>query len=221
MKKLLGLTATLFLTATGANANTGTSYCVFNGWGVGLDLGWVGTNVAISFPGSNADKMNFGNGLVGGRLEWMRSSANSLLYGMGFGLGSGFSTSTQALISNGVNMGSVKLQRTIYGEMTARLGYNANNLWAFYGLLAGRVQKLKVAGTLTETGTATINFSQNKAIWGWAPGFGVDAKLSKTVSVGVEYKYYFEQNMTTAIGSLNNNLKINSHNIVARLTYHF
>ena len=221
MKKVLALAVVSALTASVAVADSGRN--VFTGWSAGVHGGWASTranptlylNSAIQ---SNTAADNFNQGFAGAHLDWTRSAPNSWLHGLGVALGSGFSSSdTDMLNPAGVKLANYNVKRQFYGELVARLGWNCHDKWALYALAAVRLQNVKVdLNLLNGTSRSTTN-----QIWSIAPGLGVDYKFANRFSAGLQYRYTFDQNFEWNTGANRVSSNLNSHNVLARVSYHF
>ena len=221
MKKVLALAVISALTVSTAMADH--AHNSFNGWSVGVHGGWSSTranptlylNSALQ---NNTAADNFNQGFAGAHVDWTRSTTNSWLYGLGFALGSGFAGSGHDMLNSaGVKLAHYRVDRQFYGELIGRVGWNYHNRWALYALAAVRLQNVKTHLKLNN-GTS---FNENTQIWSIAPGLGADYKFSRHFSAGLQYRYTFDQNSEWNTGANRISSNLNSHNVLARVSYHF
>lgn len=244
MKKILMLSAALCLFANGADATR-----PFNGWSVGIHGGWNQAKIDLerndilnslqTVNGIRVDgDIKFNSGFAGVHFDWTKSRANDLLFGFGLNIGYGFGSPTHTAIEGkNINVknqysgtGKVELEqkRKLYGELIARLGWNFDNKWTLYGLVAARAQGVDNKGKITGSNiTIGKNFKgsgsfeledTSKVTYGFAPGAGFDVRINECWSIGAEYKYYFDKNIDSGVLS---DLKMRSHNALFRVNYHF
>lgn len=236
MKKVLMMTAALCTWGTLAQA----ACSPFNGWAIGVHGGWNQDRVDLDFPGTILDKkLRFNTGFAGLHLDWTTSKTNGFLFGIGFNLGHGFGSSTDTLV-DGTNVDAanntnytgkieVELKKKFYGELSTRLGWNFDNKWALYGILAAKAQSSKITtkadsnGTLYgRTVTAGTQRTDSAVLLSFAPGVGVDFKVTDRWTVGGQYKYYIEASAAkAALGGADTKAKISAHNLLVRVSYHF
>ena len=235
MKKLLMATVALCTFASSADAAR-----PFNGWSVGLNGGWNQDRVKFDASGSTLDKkMTFNTGFAGLHFDWTKSQANAFLFGFGFGLGYGFGSPSDTVVDGvNINQGGVvinntkiemKIKRKFASEFSTRLGWNFNNKWALYGILAARAQAVdtsfKIHGN-GNVGGVVFNGSyetskESDVVYGFAPGFGFDVRVNESWSVGGQYKYFFENSAKAKFGSESTKAKMSAHNALIRVSYHF
>ncbi len=214
--KLLAIALTLGVSQAAIAHSTN-----YNGWAVGASVGWIGSSLKVSTPlMTTTQKLNFNHTAFGVHADWYKTNSNNLLMGYGFGVGyhSGNPSKTVQETST-VNV-QMKQQRKFYAEVVGRLGWNLGNS-ALYALAA-------IKGTQIENKTQQLNTNnfanKNKFVWGIAPGVGGDVKINKNWSMGAEYRYFFEKsgNIASAAPALQINVKqMRSHNLRARVSYHF
>ena len=72
--------------------------------------------------------------------------------------------------------------------LRARVGYTPNDTTLFYATGGGAYAKIKnVFATTNTLNTFTTNGS--KDVWGFQVGGGVEQKITRNISIGVEYLY--------------------------------
>jgi opacity protein-like surface antigen len=208
-KTLLAATAAILALASveGAIAN-----CGFNGWSAGVNAGWMSTKANFKSNGTSVNKANYSTAPIGVHLDWTQSAANAWLYG--FGLEAGYAAGKP---SNNFRSGGVNYKATFdprfYGAVSARLGWNFNNQWALYGLVAGRALNTKLS--ITSAGSSA---SSSKTVLGLGAGVGADVKVAERWTLGVQYRHFWDSSVKF---SNTDKVDLRSHNVIAKLSYSF
>lgn len=209
-KTLLGATAALFALASVEGA---VASCGFNGWSAGVNAGWMSTKADIKTANTKMNSSNYSTAPIGVHADWTQSVANSWLYG--FGLEVGYAAGKP---SNTFRYGASNYKATVdprfYTALNARLGWNFNNNWALYGLVATRALNTKISVANT---TANTTVAKTKTVWGLGLGGGADVKVAERWTLGVQYRYFWDNNVKFA----NDKVELRSHNVIAKLSYSF
>lgn len=220
-----------------AAANPVEAAKTFNGWSVGLNGGWNQDKVKVDLDDDDLDtKKSFNTGFAGIHFDWTKSKANSFLFGIGFGLGYGFGSSTETIFERAAAVGAdtfvgkveFELKRGFSGEFNTRLGWNFNDKWALYAVLAARAQSVKITGKVTGNGGTVdgdpirnTNVSSSDVVYGFAPGVGFDVRINEAWSIGAQYRYFFETSAKAKLTGNDKSQKIRAHNALVRVSYHF
>jgi opacity protein-like surface antigen len=70
--------------------------------------------------------------------------------------------------------------------------------------------------------TPSVNLvSHSKSVWGLGLGAGADVKVAERWTLGVKYRYFWDQSITKKIGATNYKAKLGSHTVVGALSYNF
>lgn len=209
----------------------------FKGWSVGLQGGWNQDRVDFDFSVNELDsKQTYNTGFGGVYFDWTTSDANSFLFGLGFGVGYGFGSTNNKLFERKAAVGAdtfvgkleSKLKRGFYGELNTRLGWNFDNKWSLYAVLAARAQSVEYKTTLTSNGGRLDgeviqgkSRSDSDVLYAFGPGVGFDVSVNKAWSVGAQYRYFFENSVKAKLNNAESSYKARSHNALIRVSYHF
>jgi len=160
---------------------------------------------------------------------------NDLYLGLGLSAGTSFGNPSKSVLSGKGNLEhgfsldgdvTLKQKRKFYAELTPRVGFKFNNNSIIYVLLSVRHSQLE--STLSSTNDirkagniylAKGTYKNKSSRVGVAPGLGFDTKLGQHWSIGAEYKYFFEKDLTFADGKAK--ASSGTHNLLAKVSYHF
>lgn len=231
LNKIL-LAAASALTLMGAVQAEAAAY---NGFSMGATAGWTSNSVKLSGTGTSLDKsLRFNQAPFGLFVQYSKSAPQSVFFGIGLEAGYHFGSAKKNLFEGTIAQnniafaGKIELEhkRKFYSEIAAKLGYTFSDS-VLYGLVALRGTQventLSANAILTENGQVVIRANGKKSnkdfVFGFGPGVGFDMKINDKWSVGAEYKFMFEKSVSAALSK--ENIKMNSHNLMARLSYHF
>lgn len=220
----------------------------YKGWSIGIEGGYARVHNKIKWNKDKdkqsiamlkamglkvAHKTYHNMELVGVNADYHQTLLKQIYLGAGIGLGTYFGKSKADLINWGFVGNKVKVtmsyKRSLFGNFTTRVGYNFNNKCILYGLGAVHITKVNY-DFITDTdipATGYKNYGQKKnSKWsiGFGIGAGVNFKLTKAVSAGVEYRYILEPKVKVVVDEDNDKLftiKPRIHQIGLRINYHF
>lgn len=233
IKKFLLATCAVGTLFAAADAKAG----VFNGWSVGAFVGWERSNVEIELDGLPDFDESFNGIPVGLFVNWSKSSPNSWYFAAELGAGYGFTRGEKTIVNGtltGANGASAtgrvtyQLRKKLFVEFTPKLGWNFGQ-GIVYGLVSLKgtqtEHEVKFSGTLRDAQGNTVSGQQTLSTDDFLGAFGIgggfDFKVSDCISTGLEYKYFFEKSAGAERGNYDTSYKMRSHNVTARLTYHF
>lgn len=213
MKNVIFATAAAALLATSAHAN-----CAKSNWSVGVVAGWQGTDgKAKTAAGTKLNDTTYSSAPIALALDWNHSVANSWMYGFGIEAGYIAGNPSNNFSYLGTNY-KATLKPNAFGTLNARLGWDFGNKWALYGLVSGRAMGAKAElKDLSVTPNTTI--SSSDTVWGIGLGAGVNVKFAERWSAGVEYRYYWDQDI-----DFDNNqgkVELGSNVVLAKVSYNF
>lgn len=217
MRHILLATAAAAILATSAQAN-----CAKSNWSVGLQAGWQGTNGKLKdVDGDKINDSRYNSAPIALTLDWTKSAANSWLYGFGIEAGYVAGNPSSTKTDAGLTTKSA-LNPGIFAAANARLGWDFGNKWALYGLISGRA--LKVKSVVKQT-VATLNreFRNNDTVFGFGVGAGVQVDVAERVSLGLEYRHYWDQSIKAKndLGRTAGKIDLGSNLVLAKLSYKF
>ncbi|MBA4749807.1 MAG: porin family protein [Alphaproteobacteria bacterium] len=221
MKKTLLASAALLAFA---GSDVASANCGMNGWSAGIHAGWMGTDGELKYGGTKLNDNTYSSAPVGIHLDWTRSAANSWLYGAGLATGYAFGSPSNTFNTTaltGVTRVKAELKPRWYGELNTRLGWNFHNRWALYGILSGRVMNAKVTATAFNAATTVATSSKSKSVWALGLGAGADVKVTERWTLGVKYRYFWDQSVSEGTGATRTKFDMGSHTVVGALSYNF
>ena len=197
MKKIIASAVIAAATLSASQA------AVFNGASAGLTMG---TNTT-TFKDKDVDGTTTNHktiGLYGIHFAYDFSKANSVYFGLGLDVLSGF---TKMKFKEDEGKFTVKYR--VSSELDAKLGYNICNQTVLYGLVGGKVYNYASKDSDGDKSSDTH----------FAPviGLGAATKVSEKISAGLEYRYSFDRTTKDE----DSKFKMRSHAVLAKVSYHF
>lgn len=221
MKKTLLASAALL---SFAGTEFASANCGMNGWSAGIHAGWMGTDGELKLGGTKLNDSTYSSAPVGVHLDWTRSAANSWLYGIGLATGYAFGTPSNSFRTTaitGATSAKIELRPRWYGELNTRLGWNFHNRWALYAILSGRVMNAKFSAKLYNGSAEVGRSSGTESVWAFGLGAGADAKVTERWTLGIKYRYFWDQSVTEGSGATRTKMDLGSHTVIGALSYNF